>query len=218
MCPVLKQHADHTVGVRGVAFDFEDVNQRAGTYLDQVRAEAAKIVRQAQDEAAGIRQTAEKEGRQAGLAAVEKIAADKLGQQMTTLLPALREAVAEIQRARIAFLAQWEKSAIHLAAAIAARVVRREVKQQPEITLALVREALQLASGSPEIRILMHPQDHEALAPQVKRLVAELDGLGTVKTIADPHVTSGGCRVETRFGAIDQQFDAQIARIEEELA
>jgi len=215
--PVLKQHADQTVGVRGVAFDFEDVNQRAGNYLDQVRGEAAKIVRKAQEEAAAIRQKAEQEGKKAGLAAVEQIAADKLGQQMATLLPALREAVNEIQRSRVAFLAQWEKSAIHLSAAIATRVVRRELKHQPDITLSLVREALELAAGSPEIRILMHPQDHEALAPQVKRLIAEMDGLGAVKTLADPQVTRGGCRVETRFGAIDQQFEAQIARIEEEL-
>lgn len=215
--PVLKQHADQTVGVRGVAFDFEDVNQRAGNYLDQVRAEAAKIVQKAQVEATAIRQQAEQEGRQAGLAAVEQIAADKLGQQMTTLMPALREVVNEIGRSRVAFLAQWEKSAIHLATSIAARVVRRELKHQPDITVSLVREALELAAGSPEIRILMHPQDHEALAPQVKRLVAEMDGLGSVKTMADPQISRGGCRVETRFGAIDQQFEAQLARIEEEL-
>lgn len=216
--PVLKQHADQTVGVRGVAFDFEDVNQRAGNYLDQVRAEAAKIVQKAQVEATAIRQQAEQEGRQAGLAAVEQIAADKLGQQMTTLMPALREVVNEIGRSRVAFLAQWEKSAIHLATSIAARVVRRELKHQPDITVSLVREALELAAGSPEIRILMHPQDHEAMAPQVKRLVAEMDGLGSVKTMADPQISRGGCRVETRFGAIDQQFEAQLARIEEELA
>lgn len=217
MCPVLKKHADHTVGVRGVAFDFEDVSQRAGNYLEQVRAEATKIVQKAQAEAAGIRQQAEQEGRKAGLVAVEQIAADKLAEQMKTLLPALREAVAEIQRSKLAFLAQWERSAIHFATAIAARIVRREVKRQPDITLALVREALQLAAGSPELRIQLHPDDHEALAPQVKRLVAEIDGLGSVKTVADPRISSGGCRVETRFGAIDQQFEAQLARIEEEL-
>ncbi|MBX3414580.1 MAG: hypothetical protein KF708_17975 [Pirellulales bacterium] len=215
--PVLKQHADQTVGVRGVAFDFEDVNQRAGNYLEQVRGEAAKIVRKAQEEADAIRQQAEQEGRRAGMAAIEQIATDKLGQQMTTLLPALREAVNEIQRSRVAFLANWEQSAVHLATAIAARVVRRELKHQPEITLSLVREALELAAGSPDIRILMNPQDHEALAPQVKRLVAEMDRLGTVKTIADARISRGGCRVETHFGSIDQQFESQLARIEEEL-
>jgi flagellar biosynthesis/type III secretory pathway protein FliH len=35
--------------------------------------------------------------------------------------------------------------------------------------------------------------------------------------VADPQVSLGGCRVETRFGVIDQQFEAQLARIEQEL-
>ena len=35
--------------------------------------------------------------------------------------------------------------------------------------------------------------------------------------MADPEIARGGCRVETRFGTIDQQFEAQLARIEEEL-
>ena len=48
-------------------------------------------------------------------------------------------------------------------------------------------------------------------------LVQEMSGLGAVEMIADAGVSRGGCRVETRFGAIDQQFEAQLARIEEEL-
>ena len=35
--------------------------------------------------------------------------------------------------------------------------------------------------------------------------------------IAEASVSPGGCRVETRFGTIDQTFEAQLARVEEEL-
>ena len=35
--------------------------------------------------------------------------------------------------------------------------------------------------------------------------------------VADPEITTGGCRVETQFGMIDQQFEAKLERIEEEL-
>ena len=34
---------------------------------------------------------------------------------------------------------------------------------------------------------------------------------------ADATISRGGCRVETRFGTIDQQFESQLKRIEEEL-
>ena len=64
----------------------------------------------------------------------------------------------------------------------------------------------------------LHPEDHANLGQQVTRLTAEMAALGPTTVVADPAISPGGCRVETRFGSIDQQFEAQLARIEKELA
>jgi flagellar biosynthesis/type III secretory pathway protein FliH len=56
-----------------------------------------------------------------------------------------------------------------------------------------------------------------ALAGEVERLAGELSRLGKPRIVADPKIEIGGCRVDTRFGTIDQQFAAQLARIEQEL-
>ena len=56
------------------------------------------------------------------------------------------------------------------------------------------------------------------LRQQVEMLVGELSTVTTAEVKADPEITCGGCRVETSFGVIDQQFEAQLKRIEEELA
>jgi flagellar assembly protein FliH len=34
---------------------------------------------------------------------------------------------------------------------------------------------------------------------------------------ADETISAGGCRVETRFGEVDQQIESQLRRIEEDL-
>ncbi len=203
--------------VQGVAFNFDDMTVKAQQYLDGVRAEAARIVDQARKDAEQIRQEARIEGRQAGQAEIERVVQKQLAGQLATLLPALRRVIQDIQHAKQAWLEHWEKSGVHLAAAIAERLIRRELAQKPEITLTLVREALELAAGSSQLRIQMNPADHQALRPQVETLIAELSSLGSVELVADPQVSPGGCRVETRFGLIDQQFEAQLARIEEEL-
>ena len=44
-----------------------------------------------------------------------------------------------------------------------------------------------------------------------------MSGLGDAEVVADATIERGGCRVETRFGTIDQQFESQLKRIEEEL-
>jgi flagellar assembly protein FliH len=190
---------------------------KANEYLAQVRAEAAKILAEAREEAARLKQQAEAEGRCEGMAAVERTVAEQLGQELSTLRPALDQAVEEIRRAKQAWLRQWEKGAVHLAAAIAARVIRRELSRTPDVTVALVREALELAAGNAELKIRLNPLDHAALAPQIQMVVRELTPLAQTELVADPHVAQGGCRVETRFGAIDQQLESQLARIEEEL-
>ena len=106
---------------------------------------------------------------------------------------------------------------MRLAAAMAARIVRRELREQPEITLTLVREALELAAGSPDVRLHLNPQDCQTLGEEVRKLTKTMSALGQAEVTADESIGQGGCRVETRFGTIDQQIESQLNRIVEEL-
>lgn len=196
-----------------VAFNFDDMAVQANRYLGKVRAEAAQIVAKARREAGAVRDNAEREGRQAGWQAVEQI----VREQLATALPALRQVIQDIQHAKQAWLTHWEASAVHVSAAIAQRLIRRELTRHPEITLTLIREALELAAGSSQVRIHLNPADHKEIGQRAEALIKELSTLTTAELLADPEVTPGGCRVETRFGIIDQQFEAQLKRIEEEL-
>lgn len=208
---------DQNRAIQGVAFNFDDMAVKAAQYLEKVKLEAAQIVVEAKQEATAARQQAEAEGRRAAQQAVEQMVQKQLQQQLATLVPALRQAIQEIHHAKQAWLRHWEQSGVHLASAIAARVIRRELATQPEIPLKLIRDALELAAGSAQVRLHLNPADHTALLPQIQLLVKEISGLGPTEIAPDPAITAGGCRVETRFGTIDQQFDAQLARIEEEL-
>jgi flagellar assembly protein FliH len=202
----------------GMSFNFDDVTVKAGDYLEQVRGEAAKIIAQAEQQAAAIRKRSEEEGKQAAMKAAERILDEKVGKQMVTLMPALKQAVAGIEEAKQAWLMHWEQAAVHVAAAIAGRVMRRQLERTPEITLTLVKEALELAAGSTEMQIQLNPDDYATLGQQVERLAAELSRAAEVQVVSDAKITRGGCRIQTRFGVIDQQFETQLARIEEELS
>jgi flagellar biosynthesis/type III secretory pathway protein FliH len=63
----------------------------------------------------------------------------------------------------------------------------------------------------------LNPNDLKALGNQLTVIINEVAPLAGAELQADPDITPGGCRVETRFGVIDQQFEAQLKRIEEEL-
>ena len=197
-----------------MAFNFADMGS---TYLTKVQGEANKIVAEARAEAAKIRKEATEEGRRAAMQSVEATLRGKVEQQLQTIVPALQQAVQSVLDARQVWQRHWEQHALKLATAIASRIVRREVQRVPLITVELVREALQLAAGNERITLRLHPTDHATLQDHITKLTAEMNSLTQTRVIADPAITAGGCRVDTEFGSIDQQLEAQLARITEEL-
>jgi len=212
MAKVIKA-ADLNRASHGEAFNFEDIEARASRYLDKVRAEAAGIVNQAKLEADDIRKKAEFEGRNT----VEEVLRERLAEEVKTLTPALRNVVREIKLAKQSLLKQWEKNLIHVATAIAGRVLRRELKDRSDVTVDLVREALELAVGSEDITINLNPDYYKAISSEIGDVVRDLSNHSETEVVSDETVSAGGCRVVTRFGTIDQQFETQLARIEEEL-
>ena len=74
----------------------------------------------------------------------------------------LQQAAADLQQAKQAWLSHWEaERGAPGRAPSPRRVIRRELARQPEITLTLVREALELAAGSPDVRLQLNPEDHK---------------------------------------------------------
>ncbi len=216
MAGIIKASESSEPAAAGVlrAFQFDDVGQ---SYVGRVRSEAAKIIADARREAVQIKTKATEEGRQAALQMVEASLRTRLDQQLKNVVTALQQAATAIEQSRHAWQQHWERHAVELAAAIAARLCRRELLRQPEITLAWVRESLELAAGSAQITLRLNPQDHALLAERVEAIAQQVASLGTTQVVADAAITPGSCRVDTEFGSLDQQIEAQLARITQEL-
>lgn len=215
--PAIIKASDARASVDPAPFDLASLASPTDEPTDTLRREAARVVAAAKREAQRIRREAADKGHHEGREAARDDALREQATEWATVAAALACAVQQVGAAREAWLAQWEKSAVHLAARIAERVLRRELTLQPDVSVALVREALELAAGTSQIRVALNPNEYRSLGPRVESLAGELRGLGSVEVAADESVTPGGCIVETRFGAIDQRFETQLARIEEEL-
>jgi flagellar assembly protein FliH len=216
MAGVIKAAARSDAGVTGAAqaFHFQDVGE---SYITRVRGEAARIIAEARQEAARIKAKAVEEGREAAIQAAQASLRARLDQQLASVLAALSKAAEAIDHSRHAWQQHWEQHSVELACAIAERICRGELSRRPEITLAWVREALELAAGNAEVCVRLHADDHATLATHIETIAKQLAGLGTVQIVADEAITAGGCRVDTEFGSLDLQLDQQLARIAEEL-
>jgi flagellar assembly protein FliH len=207
--------------VGAVAFNFDDVTRKANAYLEQVKAEAAQILAKANQDAAIIRKQAQEQGQKAAIDTAEKNVHarvdNQIRQQLQTALPAVNQLVQAMAGERLQWLEKWEQNAVQLSVAIAQKIIRRELVKRPEITLALIREALELASGSQMLKVYMNPQDHAALGKQAAELAKQLAHHTPTEILPHEGVTVGGCVVQSEFGTIDQQIESQLARITEEL-
>ena len=203
--------------VRTATFNLADMSRRADTYVDELRRQAAQIIAEANQQAGEIRQRAEAEGRQAALAAVEQMLSEKVAQKMQTVLPALNRIADDFASAKQEWVAHWEKNVVQLATAIAARVIRRELSQSPEITVDLVAEALELVTTGGSMTVHLNKNDYDFLHEQIETLAQQLQNIAPTCIVPSDDVSPGGCRVETDFGTIDQQIEAQLKRVEAEL-
>lgn len=221
MTTIIKYNGAASAGAQCAAFNLDDLAAKANLYLADVRSQAEAILAEAREEAAQMRRQAAEQGRADALKSAQQQAAAKaqkdVEQRLASLTPALTAAVGEIRSARSAWLSHWEQRAVELAIAIAARVLRREAEQTPAVTLALVREALELAAGAGRITLHLNPRDRETLGDPLNQVVSSAGKSLQVDVVADSNVAPGGCLVTTELGEIDQRLESQLARIQDEL-
>lgn len=212
MAAIIKSNAKQRQS-QPTVYRYETFPAEAESLRDNPESSAATIIAEAQRQAEEIRQQAAEEARRSA----EQMLDSGIDKRMEALLPIIRQAAAQLADAKQAWLRRWEQNAVQLAVKIAEKVVRREVARTGEVTLNLVREALELAAGSQQIKIRLHPADFAAFESQVKRLAQEISRGAEAVIVPDETISRGGCRLETQHGVIDQQIETQLKRIAAEL-
>lgn len=211
-----------------VPYNFDDLRRECDEHVAEARRVGEEIIARATARADETRRQAHEEGYAAGriegLAGAqglieshaEELAAVLTEERLKTLLPALEEGVGRLELERERWLSAWEAAAIRLSAAIARRIVRRELSQDPEVAKGIVRAALELAAGQSQITLRLHPGDLERLRDG-GAIRDCLQRFGEATLVADDAVSPGGCVIDSRHGLIDARIETQLQRIVDEL-
>ncbi|WP_293935189.1 FliH/SctL family protein [Iodobacter sp.] len=144
------------------------------------------------EEIEAISQQAQSEGFEAGLEAGRLVAEDEVNR--------LRAVLASVESTLQKAEAVLANEVLDLAVVIARQMVREELNDSPERLLPIVREALASmpAARSPS-RVFLNPEDLTAISAM---LGGEMPS-DTWRFLADAHMQSGGCRIETPDSAVD---------------
>lgn len=144
-----------------------------------------------------------------GYAQGERAGAEAAAARGEAVVRRLSETVDELRTLRTELLQKAEHQVVHLALAIARRIVHREVTLDPDLVAAMGRVAIDRLNTVATATIHLHPEDYAAVVRGGP--AAPEDGPTTL--VADPLVRRGGCLVHSDFGIIDVGVDAQIHEI-----
>jgi flagellar assembly protein FliH len=225
---IVKAQAAPVLGTP-VAFNYADLRRACDDHVAQVQAQSRRVIEETAVEADRLRQQALEAGRRDGYreglkaaeaemnARVERLAADRLAQQLETVLPAVRQLADGLRLERDRWIARWEAEAIRLSVAIAEKLLKRVIASDPITANELIAEALRAASGAPRMTIRLALQDYERLGASLEAVAAAAGHLGEAEVTSDRSLSPGSCVIDTRHGQVDGRLDTLLDRIASEL-
>lgn len=110
-------------------------------------------------------------------------------------------------------MAKSDKVIIDLAIKTAEKIVKREIKQDPQSFLNIVTAAIKEIKDQANISIYVHPTDYEFILQQKNELKNMLNGHSNMSIFIDQALTENSCLIEHPFGQIDASIDTQLQEI-----
>lgn len=123
----------------------------------------------------------------------------------------IAERLREFEKERTSYFRSIEGEVVHLALAIARKIIQREADMDPTLLAGLVRIALDRMQCGPAARVRVAPAEAE----RWRRLGKNESGELRWGVIADDKIDPADCIVETELGTANFSFESQLRDVEE---
>lgn len=182
--------------------------------IDELRAQAAGIVDEAQKNADQIRKDATEKGYNEGYKEAQgraQVEAEEAKRQTDDAIMSLKSAADTVYE-------QVSDSVLDLALFIAEQIIHVELDRNDQAFMGLVRETLTKVKNQNHIVLRVSKDEYERLfADPNSDVVQELKNSG-IEIRQDLSLKSGDCIAETAFGTINAGIQTQLKRLSSALA
>jgi len=196
---------------RGFELESLDVVELAPWWiLQSAQEKAAEIIAQAIVQADQLRQQATCENAAAGRA--------QALQEVMASLAVFADAAQSLIIFEEQLISRCTPQIVGLALEIAAKVIAKAVDADGEIVATVLERAKHEALDAKQLRIYLHPTDHQLLAELRPDLIKiGNDGKRTIEVVNSVEIARGGCRLETESGIVDATLPTQLDEIRRRL-
>lgn len=188
---------------------------------ERLKTEAAKEIgrwweeRRSQDDqvVADAYQQGKADGYRDGKAQAEAETAEQCRAMIGEAQQVLEQAYAESKR----IIGEAEPFLIELSAAIAEKIIGRQLELEPEWIRDMVKRSLKRYTDKGSIALCVAPGQYAYLQSVKEDLAQAVDAQADLHIYPDATVADHGCVIKTPFGTIDARVDTQLAEIKQAL-
>jgi flagellar assembly protein FliH len=150
------------------------------------------------------------QARQAGFKEGEAAAAESAARQVDTIAARGARAIEDLVSERRKMRRRLEEDLVHLAVAVARRVLHRELSVDPEALGGIVRAVLDRMDAREIHKLRVHPAD----APFVEKHIAEWQTPVQLRLEKDASLERGAIVFDTARGSVDSSVETQLREID----
>ena len=205
--PVVKEEEINLFDLDNIDFTQRQERRRGNRRRGFRRIDDRNLVSRAREEAESIRDTAQKEGYQAGL------------EQAQTDINEMKEALSQFVNAKQEVFDTIAPQLLELSVDIAKKIINKEIEQSPQVLFNTIVDVLKNSLSKEETKVTLRVNPAEV--HEVKQAIPELIDLAGIDTkvvvLSDDEVTEGGCQVTTTNGIVDATLESRIGVVTQAL-
>lgn len=103
-----------------------------------------------------------------------------------------------------------ERIIMKLVYQVSKRIIGKEIKEDPEIIGAIVRDALRYVVDETSLVLRINPKDRTVIEGQINELATHSGELKEIQIRSDEKISQGGCIIETESGMIDARLESKL--------
>ena len=191
----------------------EQKKQEVQNIIKASEKEGAKKIQEAEDQVAQIKADAHKqgfaEGREEGFNDGKKEVAHMVDRLHTIINATIEE--------REKIMVHSEQQIINLVLTMVEKIVKKLTKEEHDVVVNNVKEAIALIHGATRVYIHVNPDDYTYTLEHKQALIDMIEGMPEVKFFENPAIDKGGVYIETDLGDVDATIASQLNDIEEQI-
>lgn len=181
--------------------------------VSEAESEADAIIKNAQEEAAKLKENSKSEGFEEGY----RSGKETLEKEFLPKLKILDDTLRQLQSEKETQLKTYDTDIKDIIISVSEKIIKQEISTNPDIIKNNVISVIEKISECKMIKIFVNPEDIKLLEDYKKNIQAHLPGLKKLSIHPEENIMPGGCKIETEFGSFDATIEKQLSEIDNEL-